>query len=215
MTSIIQSNSATSQQEFDQRKKRRKLTHETHDNSTSSTDVDNNNSINKTRWRTESEQRIYSSKLYEALRRSRRSSPTPETAVSPAVKGRKIRDTAYRVLAVAAKGTSKWSRAILAGKVRLRVKKVRQVKVTGDRRKEAAVSREKKRLPPVDKKMRVLSRLVPGCRKASFTNILEETSDYIVAVEMQIKAMAALVEILAASGGRGGESPVDPANSQL
>ena len=50
-----------------------------------------------------------------------------------------------------------------------------------------------KGLPAVQRKVKVLSRLVPGCRKQTLPVVLEETTDYIAAMEMQIRAMTALL----------------------
>lgn len=151
------------------------------------------------RWKSESEQRIYSTKLVEALRHARRST-------SPAEKVRKVREAADRVLAVAAKGTTRWSRAILASRHRLMMRnnrrKHRKVKkVTGKSRLQKPETRTRRiiKLPPLQRKVRTLSRLVPGCRKVPFPNLLEETTDYIAALEMQIRAMAAVAELLTGS----------------
>ncbi|KAL2488987.1 transcription factor bHLH [Forsythia ovata] len=72
--------------------------------------------------------------------------------------------------------------------------------ITGySRLKKRAV---KKKLPPVQSKVRVLGCLVPGCRKLSLPNLLEETTDleeiadYIAALQMQVNAMTFLIGLL-------------------
>ncbi|CAL1407695.1 unnamed protein product [Linum trigynum] len=197
-----------------QRRKRRKIAHDSDCASTSGGVGEEK----PRRWRTEAEHRIYSTKLLEALRSSRRSS------TSAAASGTLVRDAADRVLAAAARGSTRWSRAILASRRRLtRVRKVRRARVIGearsmDRRKQklfAAAEEEEKNKssssshppPAVEKRIRTLSRLVPGCRKAPLPNLLEEVGDYIAALEMQVKAMAALAEILAPGGGGAARGP--------
>lgn len=147
------------------------------------------------RWRSDKEQRIYSTKLVEALRQVRQGS----TSSSSPTGGRSVKEAADRVLAVAAKGATRWSRAILTSRLRLskRLQKRRKARVTGhNRSKTTDVSRDRRRLPAVQRKVKVLSRLVPGCRKAPLPNLLEETSDYIAALEMQVRAMTALTQLL-------------------
>ena len=56
-----------------------------------------------------------------------------------------------------------------------------------------------KGLPAVQRKVRVLGRLVPGCRKQPLPVILEEATDYIAALEMQVKTMTAIAELLSRS----------------
>ncbi|KAF9669844.1 hypothetical protein SADUNF_Sadunf13G0006700 [Salix dunnii] len=188
-----------SQQEPNQqRKKRRKSTHETTESRLQNDGTGETKNQPAVRWGTYTARRIYSSKLLEALRRSRRTtSPRGE-------KTREVRETADRVLAIAARGKTRWSRAILAKRARLlRVKRVKKPKVGGGRKLQD--SEKRKKLPAVEKKVKVLSRLVPGCRKVSFLNLLEEASDYIAALEMQVKAMTTLCEILTVAGGGAGD----------
>ncbi|XP_022965958.1 transcription factor bHLH149-like [Cucurbita maxima] len=150
------------------------------------------------KWRTEVEQQIYSSKLVEAIRQvSRRRSSAQ--AGSP-INGRLVRETADCVLAAAAKGRTRWSRAILASRFRQRLARRRRTKKLIGRKPSRIAetkSEKNKKLPAVQRKVKILGRLVPGCRKVSFPNLLEETTDYISALEMQVRAMAALVELLA------------------
>ncbi|KAL2468690.1 transcription factor bHLH [Forsythia ovata] len=153
----------------------------------------------ETRWKTEAEQQIYSSKLVNALCHLR-----PPDSVSASC--RSVREAADRVLANSAKGRTRWSRAILTGSLSLRLAQVnrkhkRATKpMTGNSRlKKPAV---KKKLPPLQRKVRVLGGLVPGCRNLSMPNLLEEATDYIAALEMQVKAMTFLTGLL--NGGSGG-----------
>lgn len=161
---------------------------------------DNQSQIrNRTKWRTESQQQIYSSKLLEALRHVRRNNSSA-SVVNP--RGRVVREAADRILAVAAKGRTRWSRAILTGRLKLRLKKVKKPRmVTGDvRTKKVEARKEFKRSSALQKRVRVLGRLVPGCRKISFPNLLEEATDYIAALQMQVRAMSALTELIAGTG---------------
>ncbi|KAL7119946.1 hypothetical protein ACP275_02G093100 [Erythranthe tilingii] len=149
------------------------------------------------KWRTEVEQQIYSSKLIDALRHLRR--PESAKATSSAV-----RDAADRVLASSARGKTRWSRAILTRRLSLRLahinKKHRRVAkpaAADFRRNKPAVRDE---LPPLRRKVKALSRLVPGCRKLKLPNLLEETTDYIAALEMQVKALTFITALLNGGG---------------
>lgn len=149
------------------------------------------------KWRTEVEQQIYSSKLAEALRRvSRRSSPQERSPMN----GRLVRETADGILAAADKGRTRWSRAILASRLRRRLARRRRTKKSiGRKPSRAAETKNEKirKLPAAQRKAKILGRLVPGCRKLSFPNLLEEATDYISALQMQVRAMAALADLLA------------------
>ncbi|KAL0694591.1 hypothetical protein Bca4012_061771 [Brassica carinata] len=154
------------------------------------------------RWRTIRVQQIYASKLVEALRRVRQRS---NDAGNVAGAAREIRDTADRVLAASARGATRWSRAMLASRVRASLKKHRKAKAatTGARepRKDAA-ERKRVKLPAVERKLKILGRLVPGCRKVTVPSLLDEATDYIAALEMQVRAMESLAELLAAAAPR-------------
>ncbi|KAI3448475.1 hypothetical protein Pfo_005140 [Paulownia fortunei] len=147
-----------------------------------------------TRWRTETEQQIYSSKLVDELRHLRR----PDSADATV---RTVRDAADRVLAVSAKGRTRWSRAILTRRLSLRLSQIKK-KHKRAARPDAGIKKPavQKKLPPLQRKVRVLSRLVPGCGKLSLPNLLEETTDYIAALEMQVKAMTFISGLLNGGG---------------
>ncbi|XP_028791473.1 transcription factor bHLH147-like [Neltuma alba] len=184
LESIVDPIGSDTYQEGNQRK-RRKIEHD---------GSNDQNSLAPIPWRSEAEQRIYSSKLVEALRRVLRQS---SSAAKPRP-GRDVREIADRVLAVTAKGRTRWSRAILASPLSRRKfqRQHRKVKKAANGLKKPEVRRERRRLPAVQRKARALSRLVPGCRKVSFPSLLEETTDYISALEMQVRAMTALTELL-------------------
>lgn len=176
----------------------RKTRRETDERSNNAADV----SSDPEQWRSESEERTYASKLINALTNVR---PTESTSSAG---GKAVRETADRVLAVAAKGKNRWSRAILTGRLSLRLSQInkrhkhKKAKVTGDNRLKKTGG--KKRLSCLQRKVRVLGRLVPGCRKVSFPNLLEEATDYIAALQMQVRAMNVLSELLSPGGGGGG-----------
>ncbi|KAJ7973257.1 Transcription factor [Quillaja saponaria] len=177
------------------RKKRRKI---------GDSNIRDQNSHTQIRWRSDTEQRIYSSKLSRALQHVLRRNPSSTNKFNG---GREVRYTADRVLAASAKGKTRWSRAILSGPLRLKFESQHRKVKKGNGHswlKKPEVRRERRQLPPLQKKVRVLGQLVPGCRKVSFPNLLEEATDYIAALEMQVRAMAALTELLS------GRSPADP-----
>ncbi|CAJ1963150.1 unnamed protein product [Sphenostylis stenocarpa] len=150
------------------------------------------------RWKTHAQHHLYSSKLHQALAHVNISADAPH-------RGRAVREAADRVLAAAARGRTRWSRAILTNRLKLKFRKTphKRPKVVGPARPKKprfSVLRLKgKTLPAVQRKVRVLGRLVPGCRKEPLPIILEEAIDYIPALEMQVRAMAALADLLLGS----------------
>ncbi|KAG8479311.1 hypothetical protein CXB51_029079 [Gossypium anomalum] len=157
-------------------------------------------SFHPSQWATRHQQQIYASKLFQALRHS------PPTSSS--FDAKQVRETADRVLAVAAKGTMHWSRAILnAAGAKIR-KKHKKAKVVVDRRlrRSLEINKGKKKSTVVERKLKVLRRLVPGCRKlSSYSNVLDEARDYIAALEMQVRSMTAVAEFL--GGGSSVRAP--------
>ncbi|XP_020591437.1 transcription factor bHLH148-like [Phalaenopsis equestris] len=148
------------------------------------------------KWRTEKEQKVYTSKLLDTLRRVRSSTP----ATHGLRRSRVIREAADRCLAVAARGRTRWSRAILSNR-KLFLKRRRPPSSSLQSTFYTAVSRSKKKNSPIlVGKAAFLGRLVPGGRKLSFPMLLVEASDYIAALQMQVRAMSALTTVLSASG---------------
>ncbi|XP_047072917.1 transcription factor bHLH148-like [Lolium rigidum] len=153
------------------------------------------------KWRTRREHEIYSSKLFEALRLVRGGSTAASPSTAPA-RGRAVREAADRALAVAARGRTRWSRAILASR-RRRLQAAHRARLRApacppSRHPSAAASASAAgKAPALARKAKVLGRLVPGCQKLPFPALLSEASDYIKALEMQVRAMTALAEVLA------------------
>ncbi|URD81069.1 hypothetical protein MUK42_05715 [Musa troglodytarum] len=139
------------------------------------------------KWKTEGERKSYSSKLIEAA------------VATDCSRSRAVRVAADRALAVTARGRSRWSRAILS---RRTLKLRSRARVARLKPPAAAAG------PRAAQKARVLGRLVPGCRKLPLATLLEEATDYIAALEMQVRAMSAVAEILSAAAGGGRSSSV-------
>ncbi|XP_060197684.1 transcription factor bHLH148-like [Lycium barbarum] len=205
MSSTVISNPVTSSNRVISRRK--KIKKSLRNQTQSSNNNNNNNSDNTpssttTEWKTQAQQQVYSSKLLKALREVRISPPAPTAPKG----GRAVREVADRVLAVTAKGRSRWSRAILTNRLKLKFMKkhAKRQKVAAScttsritRKPRVGILKLKtKNLPAFQKKARVLGRLVPGCRKQPLPVILDEATDYIAALEMQIRAMSALADLL-------------------
>ncbi|URE21198.1 hypothetical protein MUK42_25004 [Musa troglodytarum] len=151
----------------------------------------------ESKWRTAAQERIYRRRLLEALR-----------ATASGAGPRAVKEAADSALALTARGQSQWSRAILLGRCRPRRKLL--LKAGGKVRRGRRRPRPAAPVPvaaaapaPAGKKvrdrLRVLGRLVPGCRQLSAPNLLEEAADYVAALEMQVKAMRALADALSAA----------------
>ncbi|XP_074567512.1 transcription factor bHLH149-like [Curcuma longa] len=146
----------------------------------------------ESKWRTAAQQRIYGRRLIDALRATAPSGPHA------------VKEASDSALALTARGQSRWSRAILLGRRRPSCKLLLKAR-RGRRRPKPpppalkqgmAASPEGKK---VSDRLRLLGRLVPGCRKLSAPSLLEEAVDYMAALEMQVKTMRALAEALSAA----------------
>lgn len=170
-----------------------------------------------TKWKSEAQQHLYSSKLLQALNHVTVEPSTQSSSSTcpppPPRRGRAVREAADRVLAAAAKGRTRWSRAILTNRLKIKFRQHRKQQsaaaaATGAgklKKQKFSVFRLKgKGLPAVQRKVRVLGRLVPGCRKQPLPVILEEATDYIAALEMQVRAMSRLTQLLSVSGSTSG-----------
>ncbi|MED6150595.1 hypothetical protein PIB30_073870 [Stylosanthes scabra] len=166
----------------------------------------NNNRHVINKWKSQTQQHLYSTKLRQALAGSTLSAG-----------GKSVRETADRVLASAARGRSRWSRAMLTNRLKLsfmkkkkkNIKKSRVAAAVGSGRRRSrlnVVGLKVKTVPAVQKKVRLLGRLVPGCRKEPLPVILEEAIDYIPALEMQVRAMTALANLLLANSSSSSSS---------
>ena len=148
-------------------------------------------------------------KKLRGLLRLVRTGGTPTCSASaPAV-----RDAAYRALAVAARGRSRWSRAILARRRRCRaLQRARRPPPPPRprRRYQQQQDGEERPLGGLAGRAKVLGRLVPGCRSLSLPALLAEVSDYIAALEMQVRAMGQLTHDLAASASASASSSSAP-----
>lgn len=152
--------------------------------------------IPETRWRTISQQRIYGQKLLDAIKSTNNSSQ-PSKLISPS---RAIKEAADSALALTAKGQSRWSRALLTRRWRNRkllLKAGPKMRRRTGAPRPPAPGQTPKKENDVQNRLRVLSRLVPGARKLSTPTLLEEAADYVAALEMQVKAMRALADLLA------------------
>ncbi|XP_073050383.1 transcription factor bHLH148-like [Primulina eburnea] len=169
-------------------------------------------------WKSDAQHQIYTSKLLQALRQVKQNNgSSPQKSAS-----RRVHEAADRVLAATAKGRSRWSRAMLMNRLKLKFMKKntttkRQQSVmtainSGNssrslKKSKVSILRLKsKSLPAVQRKTRVLGRLVPGCRKQPLQVVLEEATDYIPALEMQVRVMSALAELLSVSGSSSSDS---------
>ena len=161
----------------------------------------------QTKWRSGTQERIYGRRLLDALRATREGAPQPQPHP------RAVKAAADSALALTARGQSRWSRAILlagAASCRRRVLVKAGGKIRRHPRPQARAAAKAAKAasagePPLLKerkvkdRLRVLGRLVPGCRKLQAPDLLEEAADYVAALEMQVKAMRALADALAAA----------------
>ncbi|KAL5222669.1 hypothetical protein ABZP36_027382 [Zizania latifolia] len=164
----------------------------------------------RTKWRSGTQEKIYGRRLLDALR------ATGAGGGGAPPQPRAVKAAADSALALTARGQSRWSRAILlagaassrrrvlvkaGGKIRRHRRPQARAAAAAAKAAAAAAAGETPMLKErkVKERLRVLGRLVPGCRKLPAPVLLEETADYVAALEMQVKAMRALADALAAA----------------
>ncbi|KAL0286936.1 UNVERIFIED_CONTAM: Transcription factor [Sesamum radiatum] len=116
---IIES-SCNSDRSSTRRKKKKKI-----QSQNSGENINNNGQRqNSVEWKSDVQQQIYSSKLLQALRQVRQNSGSSGP--------KRVREAADRVLASTAKGRSRWSRAILTNRLKLKFMKKNNIVKTTD-----------------------------------------------------------------------------------
>lgn len=153
------------------------------------------------RWRSGAVRGAYGRRLLDALRATGGGQP------------RAVKAAADSALALTARGQTRWSRAILlagavcsrrrvlvkaGGKVRRRRRPPPPVQAR-DKAAVAALKGQGKGKDKVQERLRALGCLVPGCRRLPAPALLEEAADYVAALQMQVSAMRALADALAAA----------------
>lgn len=165
--------------------------------------MQNINNNESTSWKSKDQQELYRSKLIQALRQIQLGS-------SPISGGHVVREAANQVLAMTTKGHTRWSQAILTNKVirkaikhNLRQRRVVVPTMVAKRRfrkpRVGILRLKSKNLSAVQRKACDLRHLVPGCRKQPLSVVLDEVTDYICAVEMQVKVMATLADLFSSN----------------
>ncbi|RLN38969.1 hypothetical protein C2845_PM01G30430 [Panicum miliaceum] len=152
------------------------------------------------KWRSGTQHKIYGRRLLDALRATGGGQP------------RAVKAAADSALALTARGQTRWSRAILlagaacsrrrvlvkaGGKIRRRHRRPQHAKSKAA--SFAGAAADSKEGGKVQERLRVLGRLVPGCRKLPAPELLEEAVDYVAALQMQVNTMRALADALAAA----------------
>ncbi|CAL4952656.1 unnamed protein product [Urochloa decumbens] len=160
------------------------------------------------KWRSGTQHKIYGRRLMDALRATDGGQP------------RAVKAAADSALALTARGQTRWSRAILlagaacsrrrvlvkaGGKIRRRHRRPQKASscfaaaAAGDESLKGMGKEGKAGSSQVQERLRVLGRLVPGCRKVPAPDLLEEAVDYVAALQMQVNTMRALADALAAA----------------